>query len=47
VVPGFVNVTGDEGIVFNTIIQKHFLEYSALIGKSANSTLGFCWSITS
>jgi hypothetical protein len=24
------------------IIPKHFLEYSALTGESANTTLGFC-----
>jgi len=40
--PGFGHVSADEGTVINIIIQKHFLEYSALIGKSANSTLGFC-----
>jgi len=29
-------------MVLGVIIPKHFLEYSALTGESANSTLGFC-----
>jgi hypothetical protein len=29
-------------LVLGVIIPKHFLEYSALIGESVNSTLRFC-----
>jgi len=34
-------------LVQGVIIPKHFLEYSVLIGGSANSTLGFRSSTTS
>jgi len=37
----------DITLVQGVIIPKHFLEYSVLIGGSANSTLGFRSSTTS
>jgi hypothetical protein len=37
-----VHAEGQDTMVLGVIIPKHFLEYSALTGESANSTLGFC-----